>query len=100
MAKAISQLTVATSMADADILPGVQGGVTKQFTAAMARLINFLSSAVQVGQRGGINFIAGTSTSILVTDVPASNRVDVTIGSTATPNNDPATKVFKNTVFQ
>lgn len=95
MAKAISQLTAASSMADADIIPGVQGGVTKYFTAAMARIINFLSAGVQVGQRQGINFIAGASTSVTVTDVPASSRVDVTIGSTATPNNDPATKVFK-----
>lgn len=95
MAKAISQLDAATSMADADLVPGVQGGTTKKFTAAMVRIINFLAAGVQIGQRQGINFIAGSSTSISVVDDSGNSRVNVTIGSTATPNNDPATKVFK-----
>lgn len=99
MAKAISQLNAATAMADADIVPGVQGGVTKYFTAFMVRMINFLSAGVQVGQRQGINFVAGLSTTVTVTDVPASNRVDVTIASSATPNNDAAVKVFKSRTF-
>lgn len=100
MAKAISALTPALSAADADIVPGVQGGITKYFTMAMIRLVGFLSAGVAVASRPAINFINGTSVQVDVVDDSVNNRVNVTIGSTATPNNDPATKVFKYRTFQ
>lgn len=95
MAKAISQLTVATAIADADQLVITQSGTSKSITSILLRVIKFMSAGVLVGTRPSLNLIQGLNTSITVTDNSADNRIDVTIGSSAVPADDAAIKIYK-----
>lgn len=100
MAKRFTDLDVGTTTTGTEIAAAVQGGILKQFALSLIQKINFMSAGSQVALRGGINLISGSSIQVDVVDNSGSGRVDVTISSTATPNNDPATKIFKNNMFQ
>lgn len=95
MAKKISQLNVASAIGDTDSLVIVQGGVTMKIASSLARVVNFLSGGIAVGTRLGINLIQGLNIAITAVDNSASNRVDVTIASTAVAADDPAIKINK-----
>lgn len=95
MAVAISQLPPVAAVGDADVTPIVQSAATGSFTALLMRIIRVYGSGALTGYRNGVNFIPGASTQITLVDDPTNNKVDVTIGSTAVPNNDSSVIFYK-----
>jgi hypothetical protein len=89
MAKKITELGAATTAAQTDLLAMVDMSgtpVTKKITLALIRALNILSGGTSIGVRPKLNFIAGSDTTVAVSDNPGQDRVDVTISTTLGPN--------------